>query len=343
MKATKRIIQILFAAFVLSMVPGTDASAQNNNTGSAGHIETPRERQARLEKERKKKEAAEKKKREQEVAARRQREEETRKKREAEAAAQRQREAEAAAQRQREEEARRLREAEEAERMRPFRELEANMVYVEGGTFTMGATSEQWSDANSDEKPAHQVTLSPFHICKYEVTQELWVAVMGSNPSHFKGSKLPVNDVTWEDCQRFVTKLNQMTGKNYRLPTEAEWEYAARGGNHSKGYKYAGSNNIGDVSWYKNNSGNSIHDVGTKRDNELGLYDMSGNVLEWCSDLFGRYTYEGQTNPRGALSGSNRMFRGGSFYDDSKASRVSFRGNIDPKIHYFNFGLRLAY
>ena len=189
--------------------------------------------------------------------------------------------------------------------------LTANMVYVSGGTFTMGATSEQGSDAYDGEKPVHSVTLSSFYICKYEVTQALWKAVMGSNPSNWKGDDLPVETVSWDDCQTFIRKLNALTGKNFRLPTEAEWEFAARGGNNSRGYKYAGSNNIETVAWYDGNSGNKTHVVGTKSPNELGLYDMSGNVWEWCQDRYGSYSGASQTNPTGASSGSNRVLRGG--------------------------------
>lgn len=187
------------------------------------------------------------------------------------------------------------------------------------------------------------MTLSSFHISKYEVTQELWQVVMGSNPSDFKGSKRPVEQVSWDDCQTFIAKLNQLTGKNYRLPTEAEWEYAARGGNRSNGYKYAGSNSIGDVSWYDGNSGNTTHDVGMKRANELGLYDMAGNVGEWCNDWKGDYISGGQTNPRGASSGSYRVFRGGSWIEYAKYCRVSYRRSAESTYHLSNLGLRLAY
>ena len=225
-----------------------------------------------------------------------------------------------------------------------------NMVYVEGGTFTMGATSEQGSDAESDEKPAHQVTLSSFSIGKYEVTQEEWQAVMGDNPSSFKGSKRPkrpVERVSWNDCQEFIRKLNTMTGKHFRLPTEAEWEYAARGGNKSIGYKYAGSDNLDRVAWYLKNSGYKTHDVGThdvgqKSPNELGLYDMSGNVLEWCADWYGSYSSNSQTNPSGSSSGSYRVHRGGSWRSSARNCRVSSRDRSTPGSSDYFLGLRLA-
>ncbi|MBQ0015371.1 MAG: formylglycine-generating enzyme family protein, partial [Bacteroidales bacterium] len=150
------------------------------------------------------------------------------------------------------------------------------MVEVSGGTFKMGATSEQGSDAWNDEKPVHNVTLSSYYIGLTEVTQELWQAVMGSNPSYFKGLYRPVENVSWDDCQTFISRLNSLTGKNFRLPTEAEWEFAARGGTKSRGYKYSGSNTLDDVAWHVGNSGDKTHDVGTKAPNELGIYDMSG-------------------------------------------------------------------
>ena len=154
------------------------------------------------------------------------------------------------------------------------------MVEVRGGTFTMGATSEQEVDAFGDEKPAHEVTLSDYYIGKTEVTQALWKAVMGNNPSYFEGENLPVECISWHDCKTFISKLNALTGKNFRMPTEAEWEYAARGGSKSRGYKYSGSNTLDDVAWYSGNSDSETHEVGTKSPNELGLYDMSGNVSE---------------------------------------------------------------
>lgn len=216
------------------------------------------------------------------------------------------------------------------------------MVYVSGGTFIMGATSEQGSDAEDDEKPTHSVTVSDFYICKYEVTQTLWKEVMGNNPSSWKGDNLPVENVSWDDCQDFIRKLNTLTGKNFRLPTEAEWEFAARGGNKSRGYKYAGSNNIGDVAWYEDNSGSKTHVVGTKSPNELGIYDMSGNVWEWCQDWYGDYSSASQTNPTGASNGSGRVLRGGSWDFNARYCRSSNRGDYTPDYRYFSLGLRLV-
>ncbi len=215
------------------------------------------------------------------------------------------------------------------------------MVTVKGGTFTMGATSEQGSDADSDEKPTHSVTLSDYYIGKFEVTQELWEAVMGSNPSHFKGSNLPVEKVSWNDCQMFVKNLNSLTGKNFRLPTEAEWEYAARGGNKSKGDKYSGSNDKNDVAWYDDNSGGRTRPVGTKSPNELGIHDMSGNVWEWCQDWYGNYGSGSHTNPQGASSGSYRVYRGGGWSSDAEYCRVSNRSNYSP-VRGSNLGFRVV-
>ena len=218
-----------------------------------------------------------------------------------------------------------------------------DMVSVVGGAFTMGATSEQGNDAYDWEKPAHQVTLSDYMIGKTEVTQELWQAVMGSNPSEFKGDKLPVECVSYEDCEKFIEKLKSLTGQDFRLPTEAEWEYAARGGNKSKGYKYSGSNDIGSVAWYTSTTNDSgTKPVATKSPNELGLYDMSGNVWEWCSDWYGSYSSSSQTNPKGPSSGSSRVYRGGSWGGNAGICRVSFRFNSDPDDRICDLGLRLA-
>ena len=216
-----------------------------------------------------------------------------------------------------------------------------NMVYVEGGTFTMGATSEQ-KKPDDDEKPTHRVSLSSFYIGKYEVTQALWKAVMGSNPSRFEGDNLPVEKVSWNDCQTFLRKLNAMTGKNFRLPTEAEWEFAARGGNRNRGYQYSGSNVLSDVAWYADNSGSKTHNVGTKAPNELGIYDMSGNVWEWCQDWKGSYIGSAQTNPKGPSSGSYRVDRGGSWFNFAWSCRVACRYCHTPDYRYFHLGFRLA-
>ena len=216
------------------------------------------------------------------------------------------------------------------------------MVLVEGGTFTMGATAEQGNDAESDESPTHQVTLSSYYIGKTEVTQELWQAVMGSmsNPSYYSGTNLPVEFVSWDDCQEFITKLNELTGKEFRLPTEAEWEYAARGGNKSQGYKYSGSNTIDDVAWYSPNNSKTTHPVATKAPNELGIYDMSGNVWEWCSDGYVVYSSSAQTNPR--KTGPKRVYRGGSHHNYPWYCRVSNRSADKPTYPSSDRGLRLA-
>ena len=215
-----------------------------------------------------------------------------------------------------------------------------DMVLVEGGTFTMGATSEK-ENPDNDEKPTHSVTLSSYYIGKTEVTQALWKAVMGTNPSHFKGDNLPVEDVSWNDCKKFISKLNSITGQDFRLPTEAEWEFAARGGNKSRHFQYSGSDRIGDVAWYENNSGGKTHTVATKNPNELGLYDMSGNVLEWCSDWYGDYSSSSQTNPKGPSSGYDRVIRGGSWNDVARDCRSSGRSGITP-LSGSHLGLRLV-
>lgn len=220
--------------------------------------------------------------------------------------------------------------------------VQFTMVEVGGGTFTMGATSEQGSDAWDEEKPAHEVTLSDYYIGQTEVTQALWEAVMGSNPSDSKGGNLPVERVSWDDCQVFIQKLNQLTGKQFRLPTEAEWEYAARGGRKSRGYKYAGGNNIDSVAWCDGNSGNETHPVATKQANELGIYDMSGNVLEWCSDWCGDYTSSSQSDPQGSSSGSFRVIRGGCCYNVARLCRVSIRNYNTPNYRGGDLGLRLS-
>ncbi len=227
------------------------------------------------------------------------------------------------------------------------------MVFVKGGRFKMGATAEQGSDAEDNEKPAHSVTVSDFYIGKYEVTQAQWEAVMGTTVTQQRdevnkemylrgvGADYPMYYVSWNDIQEFIEKLNAKTGKKYRLPTEAEWEYATRGGNQSKGYKYSGSNDIGSVAWCSNNSGKQTHPVGQKQPNELGLYDMSGNVYEWCSDWYGSYSSDPQTNPTGPATGTNRVLRGGSLDDNARSCRVSDRLNFNTWDRH-NFGFRLV-
>lgn len=274
-----------------------------------------------------------------------------------------------------------------AEKRRIIDNIILNMVYVSGGTFTMGANSEQEEEIEEeveeklkelgyfidhDEIPCHQVTLSSFSIGRHEVTQEEWKAVMGSNPSEFIGAQLPVENVSWNDCQKFIKKLNAITGKTFRLPTEAEWEFAARGGNKSKHYEYSGSNDLDEVAWYYENSGDKkltftldhgssdedideqidfgveanhckTHQIMKKEPNELGIYDMSGNVSEWCSDWYGVYSRLKQVNPKGASSGSSRVIRGGNLINLTNNCRVSSRGKSAPDNCYSNVGFRLAF
>ncbi len=217
------------------------------------------------------------------------------------------------------------------------------MVYVDGGTFIMGAADDD-THANDRAKPAHQVTLDSYFIGKTVVTQALWKVVMGKNPSEFNNNlQNPVEKVSWKDCQKFIKKLNELTGKNFRLPTEAEWEYAARGGKWSNGYKYFGSNQLDAVAWYKSNSEGMTHPVGQKSPNELGLYDMNGNVMEWCQDWFGIYSSEPQTNPQGPSSGSERVYRGGSWLNHDIYFGVSRRAysSSSTKSNYIGFRLAL--
>jgi formylglycine-generating enzyme required for sulfatase activity len=223
-------------------------------------------------------------------------------------------------------------------------EWEPEMVFVEPGTFTMGCADDE---CIGNELPTHQVTLTKgYYIGKYVVTQAQWKTVMGNNPSCFQGDNLPVEQVSWDDVQTFIAKLNQMTGKNYRLPTEAEWEYAGRGGSQSAHYKYSGSNNINDVAWYGaysgGNSGESTHPVGIKQPNEFGIYDMSGNVWEYCSDWYGVYSDETQTNPQGPAVGSNRVLRGGCFARSAQHCRVAYRNQGDPSIRPINRSFRVV-
>lgn len=212
------------------------------------------------------------------------------------------------------------------------------MIRVEGGTFTMGATPEM-NNPRSDEKPTHQVTLSVYHIGETPVTQKLWQVVMGSNPSFFKGDNHPVENVSWKDCQNFIKKLNQKIGKEFRLPTEAEWEFAARGGNKSKHTQYSGSNHLDEVACFYTIS---TAPVKTKKPNELGIYDMTGNVWEWCQDWYGDYKGASQTNPKGPTSGDNHVCRGGGWSSCDRSWRLSLRRDYSPGSSTIDLGFRLA-
>lgn len=218
-----------------------------------------------------------------------------------------------------------------------------NMVAVDGGTFRMGATYELLGDATDSEKPDHSVTLSSFRIGETEVTQELWQAVMGTNPSAHQGARLPVEQVSWVDCLDFISKLNALTGQTFRLPTEAEWEFAARGGTKRQDHKFSGSNKVNEVAWFQASSGGATHEVGTKLPNELGIYDMSGNVWEWCKDFYGAYSSESQTNPSGPAMGTFRVIRGGAYDTSFYGCRVSYRETGTDENHRSgSCGLRLA-
>ena len=216
------------------------------------------------------------------------------------------------------------------------------MVKVKGGVFTMGATAEQGDEAYPIESPTHSVLLDNYCIGETVVTQSLWKAVMGDNPSRFKDDNLPVEGVSWDDAQEFVNRLNHETNRTFRLPTEAEWEYAARGGSKSRGYKYSGSDNLDVVAWYNGDSGGKTHPVKGRRANELGLYDMSGNVWEWCQDWIGVYSGDAQLNPQGPSSGSDRVLRGGSWGSLARYCRVSYRGSDTPMLHLNGVGFRLV-
>lgn len=218
------------------------------------------------------------------------------------------------------------------------------MIKVEGGTFTMGDEDDNIEAFNS--QPAHPVTLSTFLIGQTEVTQELWEAVLGRKPSIDRGDKQPVESVSYYDCMNFLMKLNELTGMHFRLPFEAEWEYAARGGNLSNGFLYSGSNDPLEVAWYYDNSGNPVprhKPVAKKSPNELGIYDMSGNVFEWCMDWYENYSSESQTNPTGPNSGTKRVIRGGSYNSNIVLCRVTSRWYEYPYIRNINMGLRLVH
>lgn len=217
------------------------------------------------------------------------------------------------------------------------------MRRVEGGTFLMGAPDTD-GEAYKDELPAHSVTLGNYYICETEVTQALWQQIMGENPSSFKGNPLyPVESVSWDECQEFIKKLNEKTKKKFRLPTEAEWEYAARGGKKSSGYKYAGSNDIAEVAWFLENAENQPHIVGTRvKKNELGLFDMSGNVGEWTADRYDSYGIENQENLTNPTENDNCVWRGGTFNSAARLCRVTCRDYYSSFGRMENLGLRMA-
>ncbi len=216
--------------------------------------------------------------------------------------------------------------------------INMQMVFVTGGSFKMGS-----NDGAGDEKPVHQVKLNDFCIGKYEVTQRQWKFVMDNDSSFFKDCEdCPVEQVSWYDIQQFIRKLNRKSGRNYHLPTEAEWEYAARGGSKSRGYAFSGSDTLGNVAWYNANSGSKTHLVGQKHPDELGVYDMSGNVLEWCSDWYGHYSQASQVNPKGPREGDSKVYRGGGWGYIPRSCRPSARDRSSPSSHSFNLGFRLA-
>lgn len=240
----------------------------------------------------------------------------------------------------------------------PAKMLE-DMVFVEAGTFIMGCDRNK-SDCGDDELPAHEVTLSSFFISKFEVTQKLWRSVMGNNPSNVKGDNRPVVFVSWKDAIEFCNKLSAKEGlepaykidssgvscdlrsNGYRLPTEAEWEYVAKGGIKGKTFLYGGDNSIDAVAWYKSNSGGTIHEVGMKKANELGIYDLSGNVWEWCWDFYGSYKATNQNDPKGPISHANRVARGGSWNRDDKFCRTTNRYGFTPDDIGKDLGFRIV-
>lgn len=217
------------------------------------------------------------------------------------------------------------------------------MVEVKGGSFNMGPTEAQEQDSHDVDYPVHKVTLSDYYIGQTEVTQALWMAVMNYNPSEFVDPQKPVENVSWFECAQFIEKLNKLTNQNFRLPTDAEWEYAARGGNKSKNYKYSGSNVLNEVAWNINNSGGQSHVVATKKPNELGIYDMSGNVWEWCDDWFYMFDDKPAINPRGQEPSPQgiKIDRGGG-WNRSPRSVTSYRGRDKADLKDSNLGFRLA-
>ena len=224
-----------------------------------------------------------------------------------------------------------------------------DMILVEGGTFTMGSQEEE---AFNREKPAHPVEIDDFYIGKFPVTQDVWMAIMDENPSYFIGKKRPVEMVSWDDANLFVSKINSVMGMEdgmeYRLPTEAEWEFAAIGGNMSEGFEYAGGDDLDDLGWFEENSSGETKEVGLKEPNELGIYDMNGNIYEWCHDWYSRIYYQTchtsgiVRNPKGPKFGAGRVGRGGYWFSKSDVCKNRFRLNFEPDSKLLFLGFRLV-
>lgn len=221
-----------------------------------------------------------------------------------------------------------------------------NMIKVQGGSFWMGSQKKDPSgqnydkdeQASDDESPVHQVSVDDFYLGETEVNQKLWEAVMGNNPSHHTDLRydLPVENVCWFDCYEFIKKLNTITGMTFRLPTEAEWEYAAIGGKTEQCFKYSGGDKLSDVAWLTDNHGVKTHQLKAKMPNALGLYDMTGNVWEWCEDWYGSY------DPSKPQTSKRKVLRGGGWLNEPRYFRVTFRELAFPDCRYYCFGMRLA-
>lgn len=225
-----------------------------------------------------------------------------------------------------------------------LKSIEDKMVKVDGGNFTMGCVIVQDTECYAQEKPRHIVTLNTYYIDKFDITQKEWKAVMGTSPAAKYCADCPVVNVTWFEAQEFINKLNQMSNKNYRLPTEAEWEYAAKGGNKSHGYKYAGGNEARTVAWYDSTISKTVHPVGQMAPNELGLFDMSGDVWQWCSDWFNDkyYSTSPSSNPTGPARGTTRCVRGGSWWGPMRDCRVANRDQFPPESKDDDVGFRIV-
>lgn len=224
------------------------------------------------------------------------------------------------------------------------RDIVASMIFVEGGSFTMGSDDTLYPD----EQPIHDVTLLDFYLAKVTITQKQWTAIMGENPlwseNYGKGNDYPANFISYGQAKQFIERLNEYSGMQFRMPTEAEWEYAACGGKYSQttSYTYSGSNEVNEVAWHRENANGSMHPVAKLKPNELGLYDMSGNVWEWCSDWYGNYPSGSVTNPTGPSTGTKRVVRGGSFTYDAEYSRCKTRNCLSENNQSLAVGLRLA-